>query len=97
MASKYTYSKRAAQQVASIYREIYENWGSKLADTYDKKISVAVAMLANNPDAGQNCDDIREGYQRFEVGSHIIFYRKRENDIFIVQIIHNRMDASRRL
>ncbi|MCG8434648.1 MAG: type II toxin-antitoxin system RelE/ParE family toxin, partial [Gammaproteobacteria bacterium] len=33
-------------------------------------------LLAENPDIGKACDEIRDGYRKFPQGSHVIFYRQ---------------------
>ncbi|MGO4335377.1 type II toxin-antitoxin system RelE/ParE family toxin [Labrys sp. KB_33_2] len=36
--------------------------------------------------------EIREGYLKYNVGSHIVFYRRMEQIIDIIRILHQRMD-----
>ena len=97
MAKKYTYSKLADQQIQKIYRDTAIEWGFDQAEKYDAGLLKAVLLLAEHPDLGRKCDEIKAGYQRYEYERHIIFYRQRENDIFIVQILHDRQDAVRHL
>jgi toxin ParE1/3/4 len=52
-------------------------------------------LLADNPDMGRKCEEIREGYHRHEYERHFIFYRKRKSDIFIAATIHNSMNINR--
>jgi len=54
-------------------------------------------LLADMPDMGRKCDEIRKGYQRHEYERHIIFYQKRNHDILIVRILYDAMDAKRHL
>ncbi|MGI9278111.1 MAG: type II toxin-antitoxin system RelE/ParE family toxin [Endozoicomonas sp.] len=51
--------------------------------------------LAEHPDSGSPCDDVREGYKKFPQGSHIIYYRIQLHDsISIVRILHKSMDVN---
>ncbi|WP_454819373.1 type II toxin-antitoxin system RelE/ParE family toxin [Labrys neptuniae] len=38
---------------------------------------------------------MREGYLKYNVGSHIVFYRRMEQTIDIIRILHQRMDIGR--
>jgi toxin ParE1/3/4 len=53
--------------------------------------------LAELPNLGRSCDDIRPGYRRYSEGSHKIFHREAGGGIEIVRILHGRMDADRHL
>ncbi|KAB2669723.1 type II toxin-antitoxin system RelE/ParE family toxin [Brucella tritici] len=41
--------------------------------------------------------DIRPGYLKYAVGSHVIYFRKHENMMLVVRILHGRMDVGRHL
>ena len=41
----------------------------------------------------KNVDDVKAGYVKFPVGSHVIFFRKSESGIDIIRILHQSMDA----
>jgi toxin ParE1/3/4 len=53
--------------------------------------------LAEFPDLGRNARDIRLGGGKIEVASHSAFYRKTENGVLIVRVLHQRMDFERHL
>lgn len=92
---RYTYSKRAERDLIKIYKDTVKEWGFAQADKYDSGLERTVLLLADNPDLGHQCDDIKTGYRRFEYERHIVFYRKRKAGIFILRILHDRMDAKR--
>lgn len=96
-SKKYVYSKRAGRDLTKIYLDTAKKWGRNQADTYDAELLSTVKLLADNPELGRKCDDIRAGYRRHEHGRHIIFFRKRRVDILIVRIIYNGMDIKRHL
>ena len=53
-------------------------------------------FLAENPEKGKNCDDIRLGYKKYMVWKHIIFYREIDGvAIEIVRILHGSMDTGK--
>lgn len=39
------------------------------------------------------CDDIRDGYRKYHIGRHLIFYREADEGIVIIRILHDRMDV----
>ena len=94
---KYTYSKRAERDLIKTYQDTVKKWGVVQADKYDTELENTIDLLADNPDLGRNCYEIREGLKRHEHGRHIIFYRKRKADIFIIRIIHDSMDVMKHL
>ena len=50
-------------------------------------------QLAASPTKGRDCSDVRHGYRKITVGSHVVFYRQKRNDeIEIVRVLHGRMD-----
>ena len=53
--------------------------------------------VAADPRRGRPCDDIRPGYLKFAVGTHMLFYRRVQNDIDLVRILHQRMDFDQHL
>ena len=44
---------------------------------------------------GTDAVDIQIGYRRFSHQSHVIFYRINDGDVFIVRILHKRMDIDK--
>ena len=72
-------------------------WGAARAELYIREIQRAVETVARDPRRGRPCDDVREGYFKFAVGSHVLFYRRRADVIDIVRILHQRMDFDRHL
>jgi len=97
MRGKYTYSVRAEHDIKKIYLNTVQDWGISQADKYDAGLMHSLQLLADNPDLGRKCDEVRKGYHRHEYERHIIFYRKRKEDILIVRIIHDRMDIKNRI
>ncbi len=73
-------------------------WGREQRNRYLQTIDEAFHELSQTPEKGRNCDDIREGYQKYGIGKHFIFYRVTEpHHIEIVRILHGRMNLEHRL
>ena len=52
----------------------------------------AFKELSNDTQLGKAVNDIRQGYYKYKIGKHLIFYRLQNNDIEIVRILHQKMD-----
>ncbi|MBF9002960.1 type II toxin-antitoxin system RelE/ParE family toxin [Vibrio nitrifigilis] len=69
-------------------------WGKEQRNVYLKQFDESFWLLAENPDIGKTCDDIREGYRKFPQGSHVIFYQQiGSQNILIIRILHKSMDV----
>ena len=96
--SKYRISKRAIEDLNGIWRYTYQQWSKEQADRYYDLIIGEIEFVADNYMAGRSADHIRKDYRVIQVKSHLIFYRKLENDIVeVVRILHQRMDVKKRL
>ncbi|USD64465.1 type II toxin-antitoxin system RelE/ParE family toxin [Vibrio sp. SCSIO 43136] len=70
-------------------------WGREQRNLYLKQFDDSFWLLAENPDIGKICDEIRQGYRKFPQGSHVIFYRLIGNQkIEIIRILHKSMDVN---
>lgn len=76
----------------------HEEWGRNQRNVYIKQFDDTFHMLADSPLAGKSCDEIKTGYKKFPMGSHIIFYKIRLNSkILVVRVLHKKMDIERNL
>ena len=70
-------------------------WGKEQRNIYLKQFDDSFWLLAENPDIGKVCDEIRNGYRKFPQGSHVIFYKQTgSQQIQIIRILHKSMDIS---
>ncbi|MET9328985.1 type II toxin-antitoxin system RelE/ParE family toxin [Tsukamurella sp. NPDC003166] len=61
------------------------------------EIRAACERIAEGPDRGRRCDDVREGYRRYGIGSHVIHYREGDHGVDVIRVLHQRMDPLRHL
>lgn len=70
-------------------------WGNTQRNIYLKQFDDSFWLLAENPDIGKSCDEIRYGYRKFPQGSHIIFYQQTGSQMIkVIRILHKSMDIS---
>ena len=72
-------------------------WERKQRNRYLTKLDQVFHLLAQEPQRGRACDDIRAGYRKYHVGRHLIFYRAEQDDIEIIRILHDSMDIESHL
>ncbi len=94
---KLTLSPLARQDFIDILRYTGEKWGKAQLLIYRDKINSALQAIGHDPHLGQVRDDLPMTHRAWLVGSHIIVYRIRPNDIAVVRILHQRMSLSRHL
>jgi len=86
-------TQKAVEDLKGIAIYTQENWGKNQRNLYLKMIDSAFHELSTNPRLGTKVDDIRAGYLKYRIGSHLIFYRMAYDDVQIVRILHQRMDV----
>ena len=89
--SGYRLSRQADRTLADIYFHTAERFGIRQADSYATGMLTTFDLLVTFPTMGRIASNIRPGLRRHEHGSHVIFYRVRDDGLFIVGIIHRRM------
>lgn len=90
-------SPRARADLEDIWAYGEGRWGFAQAEAYLRQLQRSIDTLAADPRRGRPCDDIRPGYAKFSVGSHVLFFRSSGDQIDIVRILHQRMDFDRHL
>lgn len=93
----YKLSKLAAADFASIYEYTLLKVGVRQADAYTKELEYVLGLLSESPLMGQEHTDIGAGVRRHDHQRHAIFYRNRQQDIFVLRILHQQMQATRHL
>ena len=81
----------ARADLLSITEYTLRTWGAAQATRYLAELEDCRNRLAESPDLGRACDDIRPGLRRIEQGKHVIFYYKQAHGVLIVRILHRGM------
>lgn len=91
--SRYTLSKRSHQDIQEIAEYSLSEFGETQTKTYMAGLKEKIALLSEQTDLGRDFTHTRSQrvYKSYRYQSHVIYYRKREHDIFIVRILHIRM------
>jgi toxin ParE1/3/4 len=92
----YRLSPRAEIDLEDIWHYTFTTWSLKQADRYHGAIVEAFEELAARKKTGHPVD-IREGYFKYRVGAHVVFYRFTPSGLVVVRVLHQRMDVGRHL
>jgi toxin ParE1/3/4 len=92
-------TQKALGDLKAIARYTELEWGRQQRNKYLHDMDACFRSLAENPDQGQPCNTIRQGYRKHRLHKHVVFYRllPKSLDIEIVRILHERMDFEARL
>ena len=88
----YKLSKLAEEDFAEIYGYTLINFGEAQADAYTESMESILESIVSSPLIGRECPEVAEGIHRLEYRMHAIFYRVRPDDIFILRILHHKME-----
>jgi toxin ParE1/3/4 len=91
------FTPRALRDIEEIWDYSFDRFGLDKAEVYLRGIERAAATIAKTRAGGIACDEIRSGYRKLSVGSHVLFFRASATRVLIVRILHRRMDFERRL
>lgn len=89
----YKLSKLAEHDFAKITRYSLINFGVEKTADYVLSLENVLLKLAMSPLIGKNRSDIDPTLMSFPHQQHMIFYRVRQNDIFVVRILHQQMET----
>lgn len=87
----YRLSRRAAADLDAIADYMIEPFGVAQARRYRDSLRLCFKGLSENPRMGGRAEQLLPGLRRFEHRSHIVFYTRNDNEIYIVRILHARM------
>jgi len=90
------FTPAAHADLAAIWHYTAEHWGVNQAEHYVDDIQSACHALATGKRLGKPVD-VRLGYLKYLVGSHVIYFRDQNECLDVVRILHSKMDAERHL
>lgn len=91
-----TFSPAAAADIGSIWDYTAETWGVGQADRYVDDIRDTCVALAGGERVGRRVD-VLDGYMKYPVGRHLIFFRQDRQGIVVIRVLHQSMDVERHL
>ena len=89
---KFILSKSTQDDIDDIFSYGTTHFGNTIAIEYLVELNSCFTMLAEQPGAGRNRDEIKRGLLSFPFKSHIIFYRVFKDHIRIVRVFYGGRD-----
>lgn len=86
----------AGTDLEDIWRYSAAQWSPEQADRYHRDLVVTMEALAAGKKSGRPCT-VRDGYFRYGVGSHVVFYLESPHTLDVIRMPHQRMDIERHL
>lgn len=90
-------SSAADADLADIWLYSFQNWNADQADRYVALISDAFVDVAAGRRRGKRIPEVRSGYLRIAVGSHVVIYRHEADAVIVIRVLHGRMDVAAHL
>ncbi|WP_294132756.1 type II toxin-antitoxin system RelE/ParE family toxin [Sphingobium sp.] len=97
MTAAVSFAVAAECDLAEISTYTETEWGAAQAKAYLVAIADAIDRIAAYSGTGSPIDDVRDGYRKFRVERHNVYYRHRGTGIEIVRILHQRADHTAKL
>ena len=92
MGKRYTRSKKSKDDIRHIVQKSLVDFGEQQTRNYMRGLEETFQMLANTPNMGTVLAfSPSKQYRYHRYTSHVIYYRQRKADIFIVRILHKQM------
>ena len=89
--AEYRLTPKAREDMEAVWLYSLTEWGAEQTDNYIDSLNDAFAFLADNVGVGTACNHIREGYRRYPVKRHMIYYRETSYGIKVMRVLHDRM------
>ncbi|MDJ1006792.1 MAG: type II toxin-antitoxin system RelE/ParE family toxin [Paracoccaceae bacterium] len=90
------YSASAISDIDLIWDYTAETWGFDQANRYTLDIRAVCDDLASGRKMGRRVHE-REGYLRYSIGGHVVFFKELGGGIVVMRVLHQRMDVARYL
>ena len=90
-------TRKAESDLIDIWLYTFETWGAAQADRYVDQLGAAMDYLAQHPSMGVDYGHVLPDYRKFRIAHHDIFYRLLDTKILVVRVLHEDIDAPRRL
>lgn len=98
MIRKFRISEKAISDLEKIWLYTLSKLSKDQADRYHNQIFDEINYIVGNFEICRRIDYIKPGYRISKVKSHLIFFKKSEDNIIeIIRILHQNMDIENRL
>lgn len=90
-------SESAKLDLIEIEQYSMENWGENAASKYMAILKNGFKALRSNSFLGMDRSSLKDGYRSLSFGQHIIFYKPRETEIYVLAVLHEKQSLVKNL
>lgn len=94
---EYRLTPKAKEDMEAVWLYSLSQWGMAQTSRYIDDLVDAFLFLTETPKAGSACDNIREGYRKYPIIRHTIYYKETAYGIEVVRVLHGQMLITRYL
>ena len=92
------FTPAAQSDIENIWNYTIAQWGETQAIKYLQEISIGCIAISTKERPSYSAEDIRTGYQKFYINAHVVFFKiNHSNDMEVIRILHQQMDAGRHI
>ena len=88
---------KAYHDLDNIYQYSLKEFGQAKATQYIRSLDEAFSKLVNDRSIGIDYSDIRPKLLAYLAASHIVFFKRSEQGITVLRVLHQSMDFNRHL
>ena len=85
---------KAKKDLKNIWLYSFKKWGEKQADHYYDEMIKGIDLIADYPEIGITCDEIKKGFRCFTIKEHEVYYKITKTRIVIIRVLHESMKSS---
>jgi len=93
---RYRLSPLAEADLEEIWLYTFRQWSVEQAEEYHNAIIMGIEGLVSGSNVPQRTD-VREGYWKYKVGMHVLYFRCSDKYLDVIRILHGRMDVDAHL
>lgn len=93
---RYRLSPLAEADLEEIWLYTFRQWSVEQAEEYHNAIIAGIEGLASGSNVPQRTD-VRDGYWKYKVGMHVLYFRCSDEYLDVIRILHGRMDVDAHL
>ena len=93
----YILSRLAQEDIEVLLESSLACFGEQQTQKYVLGLERHLELLTSRPELGVDVSEVRERYRKFPYASHVIYYTVRDEGIYVVRLLHSRMDEKRQM
>lgn len=94
----YILTRKAEEDIREIWNYTAEEWDKEQAENYLSGLEDKIIRASETPEAiARDRTEIEDGYMSFLYESHVVFFKRKLDQIEVIRVLHQRMDIPKRL